>query len=325
MKNILNKILQSVDKFYVNPHLSVFGEFSGVLCLCFHTVFEKNEDKQNKHTIPNIGLTVDEYKRIFDYFLEHKYKFISINNINNLNPESKYIHISFDDGYFNNLHILPTLKEYSIPAQIFIITNNILSSNKFWWDIVYNKRILKGVPMNDVYKEIAELQKKHFTSINSYIYDNFGKDSLKSLSDLDRPLTQKELKELSEDDLITIGNHTSDHAVLNNLTIEEAKKQIEDAQGHLKDLLGYKPDSFAFPNNSYKKEHLLMLRDLGINFGFSGDFRHNKIPNGFEGEQKMRIGRYSIYNNRDMNWQFKMLRAGFTPFIVAKEIKRYLT
>ena len=70
MKNILNKILQSIDKLYVNPHLLMFGEFSGILCLCFHTVFEKNEDKHNQHTIPNIGLTINEYNNCLKYFLE---------------------------------------------------------------------------------------------------------------------------------------------------------------------------------------------------------------------------------------------------------------
>ena len=142
------------------------------------------------------------------------------------------------------------------------------------------------------------------------------------MSDLDRPLSEVELKQLSRNKLVTIGNHTSDHAVLNNLSNKEVYDQIKDAQIALNSIIGYYPNSFAFPNNSYNKGHLKILDEIGIQFGFSGDFRHNRIPNGLKGEKSLRLGRFSIFDNRNMDWQLKMLRAGITPFIMAKELKR---
>ena len=325
MKNILKKILQGIDKLYVDPHLLFFGDSPGILCLCFHTVFNNNDEKQNKHTLPNLGLTIDEYLKIFNYFIDHEYKFISFDDFyKNLDPKEKYIHISFDDGYFNNTRILPILEKYNIPCSIFVVMNNILKKQKYWWDIIYNKRLLEGNSIINIYKEISVLQNMHYKKIDEYIINNFGPSSLNPQSDIDRPLTTEELKELNKNDLITIGNHTFNHAMLNNLSEIEVKDQINKAQNEIELIIGERPKSFAFPNNNYNKKNLKILRKLEIDFGFSGDFRHNKIPSGLSGEKKIRLGRYGILENRDMNWQFKMLRAGITPFIFAKELKRKL-
>ena len=122
------------------------------------------------------------------------------------------------------------MKKYNIPCSIFVVVNNILKGNKFWWDIIYNKRISSGTSLKKIYSEISFLQKKHYKKIDQYILENFGLDSLKPLSSLDRPLSVEELKELNKNELITIGNHTYNHAMLKNLNEEEVKEQIVKAE-----------------------------------------------------------------------------------------------
>ena len=68
-----------------------------------------------------------------------------------------------------------------------------------------------------------------------------------------------------------------------------------------------------------------ILTHLGVDFAFSGDYRHNKIPNGLIGEKKMRLGRFDILNSRDIDYQLKMLRAGITPFIFVKKLQRMMS
>ena len=323
MKSFLSNLIQNIDKIYVNPHLYLFGDLNGVLCLCFHTVFQNKKEKENIHTLPWLGLTIDEYRYIFEYFLEYNYKFISFKEIQGkLESNCKYIHITFDDGYFNNTRIIPILEEYSIPGHFFVVTNNIINSNKFWWDIVYSNRISSGRPLDEVNYEISFLQKYHYKKINTYIYENFGTSAFKPLSDLDRPLTTNELKELYKNKLITIGNHTSDHAMLNNLTTDESREQVKKAQEALKTILGEEAKSFAYPNSSYNKNHFKILSSLGLDFAFAGDYRRNRVPSGLEDNKKFHLGRFDILDNRDINWQIKMLRAGITPFTIAKELHR---
>ena len=326
MKSLLIKIIQSMDKIYLKPHLSIFNDLKGILCLCFHTVFENKKEKENNQTLPWLGLTIEEYRYIFDYFLNHNYEFISFDEIQQ-KPKinGKYIHVTFDDGYFNNSKIIPILEEYKIPAQIFVVTSNIINSDKFWWDVIYNKRISNGTQLSQIQKEISFLQKKHYKDINTYINENFGKNSYKPISDLDRPFNINELKDLDKNKLITIGNHTSDHAILKNLQIDEACEQVEKAQKELKFILGKSPKSFAFPNNGYTKEYLQIFRPLGIDFAFCGDYRHNSIHNGLIGEKSMRLGRFDILDSRNINYQLNMLRAGISPFIFAKKLQRILS
>ena len=72
--------------------------------------------------------------------------------------------------------------------------------------------------------------------LSIFNYFNFENNSFKPISDLDRPFSIDELKRLNDNKLITIGNHTSDHAILNNLLIDEARNQIEVAQKKLEDI-----------------------------------------------------------------------------------------
>ena len=51
--------------------------------------------------------------------------------------------VTFDDGYRDNfLHAYPILKQYDIPATIFVTTGFVDSNQKFWWDQVFD--MLRG-------------------------------------------------------------------------------------------------------------------------------------------------------------------------------------
>ena len=65
MKSLLIKIIQNMDKIYLKPHLSIFNDLKGILCLCFHTVFENKKEKENNQTLPWLGLTIEEYRKGF--------------------------------------------------------------------------------------------------------------------------------------------------------------------------------------------------------------------------------------------------------------------
>lgn len=51
------------------------------------------------------------------------------------NIPDRAVVITFDDGYANNLHnAKPLLKEYNIPATVFITTGEVGQNREFWWD-----------------------------------------------------------------------------------------------------------------------------------------------------------------------------------------------
>ena len=145
MKNIIYNILKILDKIYINHHLLIFGDYTGIASFCFHTVFENDKEKNNNHTLPNIGLTLDEYKYIFDFFKNNNYKFISTKDYKNLNYGDKCIHVTFDDGYFNTTKILPILKDYEIPIDFFIVGNNFIRMVILFSFLYYSRIYVKNI------------------------------------------------------------------------------------------------------------------------------------------------------------------------------------
>lgn len=54
---------------------------------------------------------------------------------NHLTPDVPLVAVTFDDGYWDNLHYAkPLLEKFEIPATFFITTGNIGSEREFWWD-----------------------------------------------------------------------------------------------------------------------------------------------------------------------------------------------
>ena len=48
---------------------------------------------------------------------------------------NRSIVVTFDDGYFDNLHhAKPVLEHYNVPATIFLVTDALVEERNFWWD-----------------------------------------------------------------------------------------------------------------------------------------------------------------------------------------------
>lgn len=62
-----------------------------------------------------------------------------------------------------------------------------------------------------------------------------------------RPLSEHELAMLDASPVVTIGGHTSDHALLAALSPAEQASQIGEDRDHLVELLGHQPVCFSYP------------------------------------------------------------------------------
>lgn len=62
----------------------------------------------------------------------------------------RWIAITFDDGYADNLHqAKPLLDRFGVPATVFVVSGKVGSTAEFWWDEV--ERVLLGdCPLPDV-------------------------------------------------------------------------------------------------------------------------------------------------------------------------------
>ena len=318
MKKFLKQCLRKVDETYLDGFLKLFPEKSGIRCILFHSVFLSEEEIEFDHILPQQSLTVDNYRNIFEYFLTHGYTFLSHSSLNEeIDPAGKYIYVTFDDGYFNNIRILPVLEEYGVPAHLFVCPYNILEGKKFWWDVVYSERKKMDVPQRQIVSEISQLKSYKYDWLEKFLVDEFGAQSLQPISDTDRPLTSGELVLLNENKWITIGNHTNHHAIVTNRSLEDIRSEIIDAQDSIENIVGRIPKTFAFPNGDYRSEHIELLQSLNFDIGITCAPRINKVPEDVQQGNRLNFGRYCFMGNTNLQWQCNIFRAGMSPYLIA--------
>lgn len=84
--------------------------------------------------------------------------------------------------------------------------------------------------------------------------------------DTHKPLTEEQVRRLSQEGLITIGAHTVSHPVLASISSTVQRQEIEQCKIELEEMLGQSITDFAFPYggvNDYTPETIAILKQSG--------------------------------------------------------------
>lgn len=319
MKNIKN-IISIIDKFFLDKTRRMNTNKNGIIFLLFHSIFLNKKEIQYNHINSQYGFTIDEYRYIFEEFLNAGYTFISHKefiNKDSLDSQKKYIYLHFDDGYFNNFYILPLLKEYKIHSHFFIVIDNIINNEKFWWDTIYYES--KNNNNINYIRETNYLVNHELKKIKKYIKNKFGENSLIPKSNIDRPFTPLELKEFCSNKYVTIGNHTLDHTNLNILNCEEVKEKIISADQKIELFTGCSKKIFSFPNSNRKKIHTEILKNLKFKYAISEKFKNYNLSQ-INSNNLLELGRYCFVRDKDIQWQIQICKSKFSIYSVLSKI-----
>lgn len=320
MTRILKGLIQSADRTLFDLYLRLFEERSSLITFLFHEVYSTKEEIELNHKHPHQKLTLEHFRRFVEYYLESGYEFTGIADIpEDLSPAKKYVLITFDDGYFNNNLVLPILREYGIPAVFFISTNHVRHNKCFWWDVLYRERAVRGVDGGSIETEIAMLKSKKSDEIESYIADNFGKDAMTPISDIDRPMTETELRVFATEEYVSIGNHTLDHAILTNYDSDEVNLQVGGARRYLEQVTGEPPDSISYPNGNYSEEIIRTCLANGLRIGITVESRKNHLPLD-QTDDLFRLGRFMVHGNDRIESQCKFFRSDIAIYSRLKKL-----
>ena len=226
------------------------------------------------------GIPTNEDLKVSPAFLEYiilKYKkagfmFLSLDDLCDVinldkQTEKPFIVFTIDDGYIDNYtHALPVFEKYQVPFAIFIATDFINHNSILWWDILEDLIIQntiihfgnKKYPCNsfqkkwDAFRIIRE-------AILRYDQNNLLKELQDALSHYNidwyapirkQAMSWKQVKELSDHPLCTIGGHTVSHPVLNTLNEVDFCHEIADGVAILKEKTGHDIFHFAYPYGS---------------------------------------------------------------------------
>jgi peptidoglycan/xylan/chitin deacetylase (PgdA/CDA1 family) len=318
---VIRTLRESAD--YVDRRAANLGlrlERPRLLSFLFHSLFEDEDEVDAGAVHPQEGLTEARFSGFAEHLLESGYRFIGLADIERgLEPTVRYVFVTFDDGYANNVRILPLLREFGIPATIYVTTGHVETGQRYWWDVVYCERRRHHRSEAEIEREIAHLKTLPPDRIGAHLRSEFGPEALGSKNELDRPLRPEELRKLADDDLVTIGNHTVDHAILTMLSESEIERQIAGAQEYLEALLGSSPRSISYPNGNYDARVLSAASRAGLRLGITTVRRADRTP--IPPERRLELGRFQLRRGAEVAGQLDVLRSRIQLSNTARRIR----
>lgn len=195
--------------------------------------------------------------------------------------------LTFDDGYRNNLSdLVPVLQATGAPATVFVATEPLVDGGHLWFDRTRiaveaaGDAAIAQLPLPWVRALWAEgppeppgrKLRQHLHRLRADERKERVEELLAALPPV-KPetrmavLTPRELRALANEPLITIGAHTHTHQVLAVCSRAEAAAELEKNCRALEEMIGYRPDTFAYPKGArgdFTIEGVRILQDAGI-------------------------------------------------------------
>ncbi|MBN1182831.1 MAG: polysaccharide deacetylase family protein [Bacteroidales bacterium] len=312
MNAFFNSIINKIDYFISNHYISLFKEKNSLIAYLVHGLFRDADEFKVQNIHSQQCITIDLLRQFIEYHLENGFIFISPNDIlNGLSSVNKYVLLTYDDGYYNNVLSLPIMHEYKIPSVFFISTGYVESEQCFWWDIIYRERVKRNIQIATIRQEIVMLMAKKNKEITQYIIDTFGDKAFKPGSDVDRPFKPQELKAFAEDPYVTLGNHTVNHSILTNCTSSEIREEIAKAQKYLLQLTDIEPLIISYPNGNFSSEVINIVQEEGLKLGITTIPRKNYLPILVDGEKPLLMNRFTLSGQRGIKEQCDYFRTDF--------------
>jgi len=267
--------------------------------LCYHRILSahKAEDDGVHHSLwltpeglssqirwmKSVGAIVD-YSRITD---------TSIPN------DRPLFALTFDDGWKDNFeYALPVLKQYQVPAHIFLSTEAVDTGALFWpQDIATKtKRLVATGHAEKVFSALVEFMPEQAMSaipkrtevmeiVESWIESlklQNDNDRLKLIHEYYRRLKLKidplqgyllcwDDARIMQKNGISFGSHTHNHTIIEGLPPEMIEYEINRSKSLIADKLQINVDSFCYPNGRYNGKERSILSRCGYRYAFRLD------------------------------------------------------
>lgn len=323
MKTAIVNRMRQIDYLFNSVCLKFFRERKSLIIFLFHALFRDGNECRSNIIQPLQGVTLGHFRQFVEYYLDHNYKFVSPDDIlNGLDNDKNYALITFDDGYYNNQHALPILKQHKIPALFFISTDYVKHNKSFLWDILHREKVKLGMSPQATSEEISLLTSSRANDeIEKYITDEFSKEALAPIGDIDRPFTPRELRDFAKEEFVFLGNHTDKHVYLTNCPPDEIRSAILTAQNDLYDITGTVPRYISYPHGAHSDEVVKITQQSGLRLGMTVEDRKNHLPIDFQSDVPLRLGRFALQGNTRLIKQCQFCRADIR---LTKVIKRFI-
>ena len=247
-------------------------------------------DSSKLHETESMKISPEFLENLIISLRNGGYDFISMDQLYHTiaqgNKKRRLIVFTIDDGYkdlvYNAYRIF---RKYNVPFTAYISTSFPDKEAILWWYaieeiILSNQEVILNSGMKFITKTTNE-KNYAFRAIRKYIIDqgfigdNFEKFLSKEFKKYKinlykhtytETLEWGDLKKISNDTIVTIGNHTKDHLPLNKLNKKKAYEQICESSEILQSITGNKIDHFAYPygsRNEFGPKEAFLLKKMG--------------------------------------------------------------
>ncbi|WP_440771196.1 polysaccharide deacetylase family protein [Natronorubrum sp. DTA28] len=233
--------------YYANVSSWVPVPDSGNRILMYHSVGSGFYD----------DISPDRFRRQLEQ-LTRKYAVVDLPDVTAETDETR-VALTFDDGtvdFYEN--VVPILREYDVPATVFIIGNSIGDGT--------------------------------FRQNELFDYEYMSED---------------QLVELADDELVTIGNHSKSHRKLDTVPDDELAEEIAGSKDELEELLGIDVTRFCYPEGEYSQTAVDLVRDTH-RFAVAG---LNEIRVGPESDPHLLARINGAGEPKQLRWEFTDLGA----------------
>ena len=217
----------------------------------------------------HLKISAQTLKEMADYARKRDCRLVSLDEMAEAIRKKKnvrrWIAVTLDDGYRDNfLNGVPMFRKLNVPYTIYVCTKMVKGEMLYWWEILEQlvlrhdeivlndgrtfdcstkeakeqafldiREIILKLPQDNLLERLKEL-------FENYEVDyNYGNDSL--------GLTWKQIAELKNEPLTTIGNHTYSHSAFTGLSDKEIREDINKATKEMKKNTSIEMRHFAFP------------------------------------------------------------------------------
>ncbi len=208
--------------------------------------------------------------------------------------------VTFDDGYAEVVeHALPVLAELRVPATMFVPTGYVGTERRLPHDRLHaslSELRARGIPVDradlpaGLQALLSACADAGPASTLDRLISRLSPDRLLALADalerrlgLDPGALPPGTRLASWDDLrkaqaagVEVGGHTVNHAVLANLPLAEARREVEGCRDQLDAHLGARPRAFAYPNGYHTPAVRELVRAAGFDAALTTEDEENR-------------------------------------------------
>lgn len=217
----------------------------------------------------DLAITPEYLEEVIIYLKNKNYQFISLDELyfiltEGKKPKQKFICFTLDDGYKDNLEYgFPIFKKQDIPFTIYVTDCFPNHSAILWWylleekvknnsSIIWKEQTLKcnnEAEKQSVYDTLRNnIKAASKSELKFFVSNFFNKEEEQLKNEVQKiALSWTEIKELSNEKLVTIAAHTLHHLSLKNLPKADLENEIVKSKEELEKKIEKKVEHFAYP------------------------------------------------------------------------------